>query len=175
MVPAAVDPAVAIEQSDGWTNISILNPDASPAEIEAALEAAGVEARVVTAEDQAPFSAVPGNSTVRAYGLGLSTDGSTTDDGHRSTYRVSTFDAAESGDLTALGVDFDLPKDFEFPDQGTVSNDPADGSSAGDHRNLDALDAAMADLGLKVGGDLPDDTVSIRDGADVEILLYAKA
>lgn len=60
--PAAVEPAVAIEQADGWTTISITDPGATPAEIEAALDAVGIDARI---EGGAPASRRPASPPTR--------------------------------------------------------------------------------------------------------------
>lgn len=181
--PVAVDPAVAIEQADGWTTISILDPDAKPAEIEAALDAAGLDARVQHGDGNgAPAPLVDGNGNAVApsgpvsfYGLELSTDVAGTDD-HSAFYAVADFGGTRPGALTGFGVDFVLPDDFQLEAaDGTLSLDPAPplGSEPEPASTVD-FDEALGKLGVKVGGDLPKGTVSVRDGADVGIVLYTR-
>lgn len=176
--PASVDPAVAIEQADGWTTISITDPGASPSEIEAALEAVGIDTRIEAAgahsvplrpgPDGATTAAHPG--VVSVFGAQIVTAGP---DDHRAFYSVTSFgtDAAPGdGGLTGLSLDFAIGDSPIWSDGQTISTIPvAEGQRP--EVDLTPFEASLTDLGVRVGGDLPDGTVSIKDGADVSVVL----
>lgn len=174
--PAAVSPAVAIEQADGWTTISITDPTASPTQIAAALEAAGIEASVSPDE---PIHLLPGQDAapdpgpISFFGAGVTIDGDGTDDEPRGYYSVTSFADAEPGDLSAVSLDFALSDHEVWSDGATIETIPV-GPGEQPVADLGPFEDAMGELGVKVGGDLPDGTVSIQDGADVTVVLSAR-
>jgi hypothetical protein len=172
--PAAVDPAVAIEQANGWTTISITDPDATPAEIEAALEAVGIDARVEQANRHAgPFAPAPGTDgngskgVVSFLGASIVTVGP---DDHRAFYAVESFGGDEPGALTGVSLDFAVGENPLWTGEETITTVPV---APGEEPVIDmgAFEGSMGEFGLKVGGDLPDGTISIKDGADVKVVL----
>lgn len=160
--PAAVPAAVAIEHADGWTTIEILDPQASPTEIEAALDAAGIDARVDV--DQTLLTSTPPGSGPP---LRVRASGST-------SYSVATYGSVDPGELSGVKVEF--PPDTVIALPTMV---PALG--AGQPTNeaeIEAWDvayrASLEPIGIRISG--PDDTiVSVRDGSAVTIVLSTPA
>lgn len=100
------------------------------------------------------------------------TTGPGPDDRH-AFYAVSSFEGVGPGDLAGLGVDFALPDSFGLDVPAwTISADPVEpGDEDVPVADTTGFETAMAEAGVRVGGDLPDGTVSIRDGADVAVVL----
>lgn len=177
--PATVQAAVAIEQANGWTTISITDPDASPAQIEAALEAVGIETRIATGGghqlgevqwDPVGEGQEPHEGTVSFFGATVVTDGP---DDHRAFYSVESFADTEPGGLSGVSLDFAVGDHTLWTDGQTISTVPVEPGEQ-PVADLGPLEASMGELGVKVGGDLPPGTVSIKDGADVKVVLSTR-
>ena len=168
--PADVPAAVAIEHTDGWTKITILDPTAAPSEIEAELEAAGIDARIQVLD-------VDATGTVQVHGGSVytKTGGPDLDDWEVNFIGAHSFSLlghahAGPGDLT--GVEVDLGDDAHLP---TTPEAKADVD-----RWTNDYFAALEQAGVRVDHALAEpgfvghSTVSIRDGADVDLVLYAQ-
>ncbi len=156
--PAEVPAAVAIEHADGWTTIEILDPQASPTQIEAALDAAGIDARVEV--DPTVLTSTPPGSgpPVR-----LRASGST-------SYRVTTYGAVGPGALSGVTVEFPPGTVIALHPMGPALGPDQPTNEAEIEAWDDAYRAALEPIGIRISG--PDDTiVSIRDGSAVTIVL----
>jgi hypothetical protein len=162
--PAAV--AVAIEQQDGWTTIRILDPEASPATIEAQLRAAGLRVRTETVDltpdangevhlaDGATIMPGASGATAGESSFGLM--------GPRE-FSVATYGSAGPGELFGVSV--------TFPEMPTLAAPKLDGSANWD---TDEYVAQLDDVGIRLPKMLGPE-VSIRNGADVDIVLQVVA
>lgn len=162
--------ALAIERSDGWTTIRLRDPDATPEAVIAELGAAGIDARVEVVDLTPDASGVvdlpigaqieveDGDDPGTAHGGWLSTLGT-------STVGIYSFDSVGAGGMAGLSVDVPALEGAPLPSF-------ADDAEA----TFDSHARALEDAGVRIElGPSAPGGASIRDGAEVEVVVYAEA
>lgn len=168
-VPGGAPPAaaVAIDEEGGWTTVRIVDPDAAPEAVLAELEAAGIDARIerIDRPDGPAIGTLPDGGDFAVIGF----------DGDDTGLIGITIDVAAvlpdpdpsepSPPKTITEGSATVPAESTTPDHGgdasTRPGEPMDG--------LDGppIAEALEDAGVRIQGD----SVSIRHGSDVELVL----